>query len=518
MSSTPPIEGAGGAAFQPDPEALVTATTVVRWRWIAWIALIALLYYPIFFARPVFDDLAHVEFAAQEGWHLLHIGPIFFRPAERILIGLNWMLYGDNFWIVKSVGLIVFVLNVALVYDLAKRIVSRGSSWAPFIIATIFLVHPMHVSAVGKIDTFSEHLASLFALLIVRCAIGAAEAACSTGGRQSALRWAIACAPLVLLGMLSKEAFAGFAAATPLFFMAALGTTRRESRRVLAWLVVGEGIAALAYFSLRIAFGFPLFGAHLAVARYQLHLGMNVPMNLAAELASIGFPGSTLALFVRFNAMQVATALLVLAAFLGLFRNRLWAVLVRREQLPAERRAAVVIVLIAAVAACFPTCLIPELISENQTALALPFVALLALAAPLSMPLPVNKEPPGFRVALACTCVAGLICMSQATSEKAVAMRATSDQAYHIGDLILARVHEYPSSAITVCFEPGLRNEPVKYSVFSMPEDRAALFQLSRLRVEQPDMIINVEDLRRPGGGVDPSRCSLRLDSLSVTR
>jgi hypothetical protein len=517
MSGILPITDAIGPPLPGANSQDRLATAIARWRWPAWIAVTLLLYYPIFFARPVFDDLAHVEFAAREGWHLLHIGPIFFRPVERILIGANWMLYGDNFWIVKALGLVVFALNVALVYNLAGRLVAQRSPGVAIVIATIFLLHPMNVTAVGKIDTFSEHLASLFALLIVRCALGAAEATDSPGGERIALRLALACAPLVFLGMLSKEAFAGIAAATPLLFGVAVGISKPESRRTLAWLLVGECLAALAYFGLRVAFGFPLAGAHIATARYQLHLGLNVPMNLAAELVSIAFPGSTLALFVHFNAAEIVIPLLVLAMFLTLFGRRLWTLLAHREEIPAQSRRALLIVLIAAGAAFFPTCLIPELISENQTALALPFLVLFALAGPLAPPPPLEKQALPYRIALACTCVAAVLCMAAATSDKVAAMRATSDRAYRLGDLILAKYRERPSRNVTVCFDTSLRSEPVKYSVFSMPDDRAALFQLTRLKIADPTLAIQVEDLRR-NPDFDASQCTLRIAGASVTR
>ena len=151
-----------------------------RWRWLIWIATTLLIYYPIFQTRPVFDDTAHVEFAARQGWQLLHMGPFFFRPFERVLIGVNWMLSGDNFWLVRLASLAIFILKVSLVYDLAARIVSPRGGWAPWVIAVVFLLHPMNVCAVGKIDTFSEDIAALFALLVVRLAIiaaGSGEAA-----------------------------------------------------------------------------------------------------------------------------------------------------------------------------------------------------------------------------------------------------------------------------------------------------------------------------------------------------
>ena len=516
MSSVLNIERQEAAPTLTDSRVGTAAKSVARWRLLAWMAIALLLYYPSFFSRPVFDDLSHVEFAAREGWQLWHIGPIFFRPLERVLIGLNWMLDRDNFWIVRSFGLSLFVLNVALVYDLAGRIVSQKSPWVPFIIATIFLVHPMHVLAVAKIDTFSEQMASLFALLSVRCAMNAAATRDTNLSRRTGLYWAGWAVLTVFLGMLSKEAFAGIAAATPLFFAAALGISTREARRTLMWLVAGECLAGIAYLAVRVAFGFPLLGARVDAARYHLHIGFNVLKNVAAELASIAFPGSTLTLFVRFDTLAVMLALTVLVTLLVLLQHRFRDLFVRGREVAPPQRRATLIVLIAAVAAFFPTCLIPELISENQTALALPFMTLLVLAAPLSLPTPLSHERLSWQIAFACASVALFSCMALATSGKVLAMRQTSDRAYRMGDLILAKYYEHPSAVVTVCFDPTMRSTPAKYSVLSMPDDLAAFFQLSRLRIEQPGITINVQDLRQ-AGTADPARCNMHLSGMTVT-
>ena len=97
---------------------------VTRWRWLIACVAALLVYFPTFRTRPVFDDFAHVEFAARQGWNLLHMGPVFFRPIERILIGVNWLLFGANFWLVKLVAVAVLVLKAGLVHEIAKRIVS----------------------------------------------------------------------------------------------------------------------------------------------------------------------------------------------------------------------------------------------------------------------------------------------------------------------------------------------------------------------------------------------------------
>jgi hypothetical protein len=455
-----------------------------------------------------------VEFAAQQGWQLLHMGPFFFRPFERALIGVNWMLSGDNFWLVRLAALIVLVLKVSLVYDLAARIVSPGRAWAPWVIALVFLLHPMNVCAVGKIDTFSEDIAALFALLTVRLAIvaaGSPEAAPAIVKRNAWLA-----AATVFAGMLSKEAFVGIAAATPVLFAVAIGTHRSESRRALLYLLAWVTVAAVGYFAARHAFGFPLTGALTPAARYQLHVGSNALVNVAAQFASITFPGSSLAVFLKFNAVHVLISLGLVIAYLVLFRRRLVAMTVGYGGVPAEQRRVILIVLIAALSAMFPTCLISQVISENQTALALPFVILLALACPLGLRLEAADTGPHSASLVCRLSTVALVWMAGASADKVLAARDASEHAYRIGDLILAKYYEHPTSAVTACFERSMQTEPKKYSIFSMPEDLAAFFQLYRLRVAAPAPSVTVVDLRL-NPGVHP-RCNLSISGALVTR
>jgi hypothetical protein len=494
----------------------VLLDAAIHWRWTLWAALALLIYYPTFQTRPIFDDLGHVEFAAHQGWQLLHMGPIFFRPFERVLIGMNWMLFGDNFWLVKLAALGVLVVKASLVYELAKQVVSPTRSWAPWVIALIFLLHPMHVSAVGKIDTFSEDIAALFALLTVRFAMLAAVAKGTRDPLSTVTRNISWAAVMVLLGMLSKEAFAGIAAATPLLFAAAIGISERESRRALAYLIALEAVAGVAYFAARHAFGFSLTAPLTSAARYELHFGSNVLVNVTAALASISFPGSTLAVFLKLNAVHIAISLGILVAFLVLFRRRLTGMAARFGTLDVQHRRVTLILLIAAVAALFPSCLISELVSENQTALALPFVLLLMLASPLGVPLNPKGEDVRSASVLTCLSLVAVAWMAAASADKVLAARDASVRAYRIGDLIVTRFHEHPTAVVTVCFERSMQTKPQKYSIFSMPDDLAAYFQLYRLRVETPTPVIDVVDLRLKSPDYRP-HCSLSISGASVS-
>jgi hypothetical protein len=483
----------------------------MRWRWPLWVVLTVLIYYPLLQARPIFDDIAHMEFAAAHGWDLLRMGPIFFRPFERVLIGVNWMWSGNNFWLVHGVALAALVIKTSLVYSIVRRLTERASAWLALLAALIFLTHPMNVSAVGKIDTLSEDLAALFALLGARLALASVRNSDDTVP-AGAMKNAVLAAGAVFMGMMSKEAFAGFAAALPFMFAVAVGTRQRAARQVLGVLVLSEALAAGAYFTIRLASGFPLTGALIHTARYQLRFGANVAMNIAAQLGAIAFPGNTVAVFVNLNILHIAVSagLLLLAAVIAV--RRLPAVIDACKREPRQRRM-MVVVLIAIVAGLFPSCLIPELISENQTAQALPFVIIAFISLFGFSADPTARQSP---LAMAFGSVA-VVWLAAACTDKVLAAREASFRAERIGAQIEAAYRAGPVSALTVCFARNMRTEPKKYSVFSMPDDAAAFFQLYRLRMMQPSPTLSVVDLRNtpvPAGG----HCDITVSAFDVVR
>jgi len=69
---------------------------------------------------------------------------------------------------------------------------------------------------------------------------------------------------------------------------------------------------------------------------------------------------------------------------------------------------------------------------------------------------------------------------------------------------------------VTACFERSMQTKPEKYSIFSMPEDLAAFFQLYRLRVATPAPSVAVVDLRL-NPGAHP-HCNLSISGASVAR
>ncbi len=470
---------------------------------LACVALVAAIYWPSFFSQPVFDDTDHVAFAARYGADLGHIGPVFFRPIERALIGLDWTLDGLHFWIVRSVALLTLLGQAALVGWLAGRIVPADRTLARLAIPVLFLAHPMHVAAVDKIDTLSETLAAFFALAAVAVVVGLSALPPGPIARRKVVRVAAAAGILTLLGMLSKESFAGIALILPVLAVIALES--RTGARTFAFLsfAAAGAVAASVYLPLRAAAGFALFAS--PGARYHLALGANVAKNLAAGYGAILYPGSTLRIFVHPDPLYVAISLALVAA-LAVGGRRSFARFARLVQCAgtggAETRALLVVGL-AALAAAFPTVLIPELISEHQTALPLPFVMLLALAIPAAF----GPSPPrAFAVALG---VLALAWMATASSEKALAVKAQSDRARALAPAALEAAAPVTAKDIVACAVVDPAHDRPKYGIFSIPDALAAGFQLYRLRLDRPARELYVVTV--PAGTKPPAECDLVL-------
>src|SRR5262249_1097078 len=153
---------------------------------------------------------------------------------------------------------------------------------------------------------------------------------------------------------------------------------------------------------------------------------------------------STLAVFVELNAVHLLISAAIVVAFLVVFRWQLLELVTRFRQQPEEHRRVTLIVLIAAVAAMFPTCLIPQLISENQTALPLAFVVLLTLACPLGGRSQPSRDPATVKLT-ACLCALALVWLASACFDKVLAARDASIRARNIGDVMVSQYESHPS-------------------------------------------------------------------------
>jgi len=90
-----------------------------------------------------------------------HLG--MYQPVAIVSFALNYKISGDTAWPYILTNLLLHLLNILLVFRLAKRWMK---SYVPAtVVALLFAIHPMHVEAVTWISTRSSGLYSFFFLL-----------------------------------------------------------------------------------------------------------------------------------------------------------------------------------------------------------------------------------------------------------------------------------------------------------------------------------------------------------------
>lgn len=90
-----------------------------------------------------------------------HLG--MYQPVAIVSFALNYKISGDTAWPYILTNLLLHLLNILLVFRLAKRWMK---SYVPAtVVALLFAIHPMHVEAVAWISTRSSGLYSFFFLL-----------------------------------------------------------------------------------------------------------------------------------------------------------------------------------------------------------------------------------------------------------------------------------------------------------------------------------------------------------------
>ena len=492
------------------PLPFFSARKVYANAWPIWVALIALLYYPTYRTYPIFDDTAYVQWVIAYGASFLHHpeSPVF-RPFERLMIGLSWKMPGNGYWLAKTFSLTLLLIKTWLVAILGGMLFRDRRPLLRFAVPVLYLVHPMHVASVIKIDTISENLWSFWALVLTVLVAGLCFVPDEKLSNARVLRFALAASLISLLGMLSKEASLGIAASTPLLLSVAAIRQRQKSKAGFA-LLVSAGFTAVAmacYFCLRLLAGYSLTGGDPS-ARYKFHLGFNFLLNAAASIGASLFPGSTLNIFVHFNLFYVALAAgLVLTAivlwlpqYIGFLRRTRSGI----ARVSPEARLLQVMA-IAAFASLGPGGLISGLISENQSAGTIPFVLMLIVFIPAWMfdtddPRRQSSRPAATMVLLAMM----LVLMSTATSQKVEAAHEMSRRAYAMGDEMVKDYIAHPVGHYFLCIPPDSFTRG-KYSIFSFSDGMLAAFQLYRIELLHPPKPANFI----PGYSAD--LCSMQL-------
>ena len=131
------------------------------------------------------------------------------RPVSMFSFAVNHVVTGMDPWWMKLTNLFIHLINGFLVLLLMKQLFSRFSSvgsenivFAPYVIAGLWLVHPINVTAVSYIVQRMTSLSATFVLLALYCYLKLREGA-SSNWRNYLLSLSVML--FWLLGLLSKE-------------------------------------------------------------------------------------------------------------------------------------------------------------------------------------------------------------------------------------------------------------------------------------------------------------------------
>jgi len=182
---------------------------------VPWILLGLLLglaaYASSFGGAFVFDDLQFLEHPhLQDPWGMAESTS---RPLHFLLLALNYRWWGEHPAGYHAVNLAVHLAAAFALFRIAGWILAREASPAPlrtraqpaaFLIAAIWMVHPLQTESVTYIYQRTESLMGMFLLWTVYASLRsfAAESA------RNRWLWRSAAIVLCLLGTLSKEAMA----------------------------------------------------------------------------------------------------------------------------------------------------------------------------------------------------------------------------------------------------------------------------------------------------------------------
>lgn len=245
----------------------MTTSAARNWPWlIALIVLTVAVFWPAMSGDFIFDDYPNIvtntrvhaevlDFASIKRAAVAYDPGSYGRPLATIAFAIDHAIGGKDPWGYKLSGLIVHALNALLVFLLLRRLLApdpraaMSAVVASFVIALAWAAHPLQVSAVMYIVQRMETLSLTFVLLGLLAYLRGRRA--QIAGHRG-WPWLLACLPLVVLGLLSKETAALFPVyclaleLTVLGFAAQSAATARGWR----WAYAAGGLAVAAIFLL----------------------------------------------------------------------------------------------------------------------------------------------------------------------------------------------------------------------------------------------------------------------------
>jgi protein O-mannosyl-transferase len=96
-------------------------------------------------------------------WAFLGYRGNYYRPLQFLIYGLTYRAFGSHALVFHLLMVVLHAVNTALVYSLARRLLS-GRGPAAWVAAALFALHPIHTEAVNWIAALPDVLVTTFAL------------------------------------------------------------------------------------------------------------------------------------------------------------------------------------------------------------------------------------------------------------------------------------------------------------------------------------------------------------------
>lgn len=119
---------------------------------------------PVIERNPVVHSLAHpTTFFTQSYWPK-PFPPALYRPLATTGFALQWVVGGGKAWVFRVTSILLYAASGLLLYQLALMLLPSLAAW---LVAALFIVHPVHVEAVAVAVNQSEIIVGLLAAAVV---------------------------------------------------------------------------------------------------------------------------------------------------------------------------------------------------------------------------------------------------------------------------------------------------------------------------------------------------------------
>ncbi len=88
-----------------------------------------------------------------------------YRPLSLVMFAAEWDFSPDKPFLSHFMNVLLYAFTAVAVFRFLQKILSEYTIWLPFVVAAIFIAHPIHTEVVANIKSRDEILAFLFSIL-----------------------------------------------------------------------------------------------------------------------------------------------------------------------------------------------------------------------------------------------------------------------------------------------------------------------------------------------------------------